>query len=345
MRKTNGIFFNEITPKILLVTSKAEGAFLAVKQYLHKQNWDEKKLVIVNNWRGEHHLLKVEMIKNWLDELRSQYLTENRGVVEHKKDSNSREIEEPSKIIAPPKTIYLLIDIDQARAEVQNALLKTLEEPPSGVAILMTATSASAILPTIVSRTEIVDLRNFNARKEEKSQAKGEGERKGGKGKKNNARKEEKSETKDNFPDLAQILTEALNENPEQRIKKAGQIIALIESELKNKVEADLEDEPLAEEETKNVRETRAAEAVMSEITDFFYQKLRGQELRGQKLENQELRGQELENQNDKNQPHDEKNILIALEQFGSAYQLLQTNVSPKLILEDCFLQILLKTA
>lgn len=43
--------------------------------------------------------------------------------------------------------------------EAQNALLKTLEEPPMGTAIVMTANSQQSLLPTVISRTQIVDVK------------------------------------------------------------------------------------------------------------------------------------------------------------------------------------------
>lgn len=42
--------------------------------------------------------------------------------------------------------------------EAQNALLKTLEEPPSTVQIILTAPDSSLLIPTIISRCHIVNL-------------------------------------------------------------------------------------------------------------------------------------------------------------------------------------------
>jgi DNA polymerase III subunit delta' len=48
---------------------------------------------------------------------------------------------------------------DTANPEAMNAFLKTLEEPPGQVVILLTAERADDLLPTIVSRCELVALR------------------------------------------------------------------------------------------------------------------------------------------------------------------------------------------
>jgi DNA polymerase-3 subunit delta' len=55
--------------------------------------------------------------------------------------------------------VALLLDFQQANANAQNALLKTLEEAPQKVILLLTADSAENLLPTIASRCEILRLR------------------------------------------------------------------------------------------------------------------------------------------------------------------------------------------
>jgi len=47
----------------------------------------------------------------------------------------------------------------EASETAANALLKTLEEPAASVVLLLTARTAEALLPTIVSRCEIINLR------------------------------------------------------------------------------------------------------------------------------------------------------------------------------------------
>ncbi len=55
--------------------------------------------------------------------------------------------------------IVLLSHANRMRAEAQNALLKTLEEPPADTCIILTTTSADTLLPTISSRvSELVVL-------------------------------------------------------------------------------------------------------------------------------------------------------------------------------------------
>jgi len=55
--------------------------------------------------------------------------------------------------------IALLLRFHEATPSAANALLKTLEEPPAPVVLVVTARSAEALLPTVVSRCEVVPLR------------------------------------------------------------------------------------------------------------------------------------------------------------------------------------------
>jgi DNA polymerase III subunit delta' len=55
--------------------------------------------------------------------------------------------------------VAILLRFEEAHPSAANALLKTLEEPPSQVILILTAESAEALLPTIVSRCEVLRLR------------------------------------------------------------------------------------------------------------------------------------------------------------------------------------------
>lgn len=56
------------------------------------------------------------------------------------------------------KKIFILENIDKITKQAQNSFLKTLEEPPMYVTILMTVTNSYSLLPTIVSRCQIFKL-------------------------------------------------------------------------------------------------------------------------------------------------------------------------------------------
>ena len=52
----------------------------------------------------------------------------------------------------------LLLDFDKANRNAQNSLLKTLEEPPGSVILILTALSASHLFDTVASRCEEIKL-------------------------------------------------------------------------------------------------------------------------------------------------------------------------------------------
>lgn len=55
--------------------------------------------------------------------------------------------------------VYIISDAEKMTQQAQNALLKTIEEPPQYVVILLLATSASALLPTILSRCVMLNTK------------------------------------------------------------------------------------------------------------------------------------------------------------------------------------------
>ncbi len=59
--------------------------------------------------------------------------------------------------------IALILRFEEANTSTANAMLKTLEEPPSQVVVLLTAKSVENLLPTIVSRCEVLRLRPLSA--------------------------------------------------------------------------------------------------------------------------------------------------------------------------------------
>jgi DNA polymerase-3 subunit delta' len=64
--------------------------------------------------------------------------------------------------LSPYEAVYriaIFLRFDEANHQAMNALLKTLEEPPARVIILLTAANEELLLPTISSRCEILRLR------------------------------------------------------------------------------------------------------------------------------------------------------------------------------------------
>lgn len=55
--------------------------------------------------------------------------------------------------------VFVISQIDTATPSAANCLLKTLEEPPARVILLLTADRIEAVLPTIISRCQAISLR------------------------------------------------------------------------------------------------------------------------------------------------------------------------------------------
>lgn len=89
-------------------------------------------------------------------------------VVESKKDKNSIGIDQVREItrflsIKPynlKNKAVVVYDAHKLTIQAQNALLKTLEEPPEFAVIILEAKSEESLLPTVISRCRRIDLRS-----------------------------------------------------------------------------------------------------------------------------------------------------------------------------------------
>ena len=58
-----------------------------------------------------------------------------------------------------PKKIYIMNEGEKMTVQAQNALLKTLEEPPEYAVILILTTNVDTLLPTILSRCVVLNMK------------------------------------------------------------------------------------------------------------------------------------------------------------------------------------------
>ena len=63
------------------------------------------------------------------------------------------------KPYSSPRKIYMIQEGEKMTAQAQNALLKTLEEPPAYAVILFLTTNMDALLPTILSRCVVLNMK------------------------------------------------------------------------------------------------------------------------------------------------------------------------------------------
>lgn len=57
------------------------------------------------------------------------------------------------------KKVYIIDDADKMNVQAQNAILKTLEEPPGYAVLILLTRNASKLLPTIISRCIVLNMR------------------------------------------------------------------------------------------------------------------------------------------------------------------------------------------
>ncbi|MEA2007629.1 MAG: DNA polymerase III subunit delta' [Chloroflexota bacterium] len=88
-------------------------------------------------------------------------------IVQSEEDSNSLKVDQVRALLhrlslsayEAPYKVALLLDFEEATLGAANALLKTLEEPPPQVILILTAEKSSALLETVISRCEEIRLR------------------------------------------------------------------------------------------------------------------------------------------------------------------------------------------
>jgi len=69
---------------------------------------------------------------------------------------DTKELKKLVKFSYSEKTAIVINDIDKATKEASNAFLKSLEEPNKNIIYILTASNLQNVLPTIISRCEII---------------------------------------------------------------------------------------------------------------------------------------------------------------------------------------------
>lgn len=73
------------------------------------------------------------------------------------KIADVRELNNFTRLKVTEKTAILIKDFNLANEETQNAFLKALEEPQENLSFILIAKTLENVLPTIVSRCEVID--------------------------------------------------------------------------------------------------------------------------------------------------------------------------------------------
>ena len=77
-----------------------------------------------------------------------------------------RSLQQEVKYFNTNKRIYVFYEFERSSLESQNAFLKLLEEPPSSVYFILVCQNLYRLLPTVISRAKVIDLKNKAEEKE-----------------------------------------------------------------------------------------------------------------------------------------------------------------------------------
>lgn len=76
------------------------------------------------------------------------------------KIEDARELKKFVKFSFSTKTAIVISNIDKATNETLNAFLKNLEEPINNIVYILTASNITNVIPTILSRCQIITIKN-----------------------------------------------------------------------------------------------------------------------------------------------------------------------------------------
>lgn len=106
---------------------------------------------------GKCHSCKQTQSKNQPDIIRITHEKPNSVGVEDIRNQINSDI--GIKPYSSPYKIYIMNEAEKMTVQAQNALLKTLEEPPAYAVILLLTTHVDALLPTILSRCVVLNMK------------------------------------------------------------------------------------------------------------------------------------------------------------------------------------------
>lgn len=94
--------------------------------------------------------------KNWQNQIIDVKPAESKLGIEDIRNLRSK-LRYKSESTGKLSTVVIISSLDILENEAQNALLKLLEEPPTGVLLILLATNSFSILPTISSRCSLIE--------------------------------------------------------------------------------------------------------------------------------------------------------------------------------------------
>ncbi|MCI9365565.1 MAG: DNA polymerase III subunit [Clostridia bacterium] len=112
------------------------------------------KMILCISEQKDNYCNKCKSCLMFIDDNHSDYYQINKDITESIKIDEIRGMQEKvfEKPIISNKKVYIINNAEQMTVESQNCLLKTLEEPPEFVSIILVTNNENNILTTIKSR-------------------------------------------------------------------------------------------------------------------------------------------------------------------------------------------------
>jgi len=115
-----------------------------------------------------------QIIQEYIDSQISKFAISPFSILEIGKDNSAIKIEQirqlkqklSLKSFSGTKKATIIWNAENLTVEAQNTCLKILEEPPLDTVILLTTTNENLLLPTIISRCEVIRIKNYSPRGE-----------------------------------------------------------------------------------------------------------------------------------------------------------------------------------
>ena len=195
--------------------------FVLPNPHLHHQIWLLEKL-------QQQGILDSQIVS----------LNQERGEEKNLSINHVRELISQASQIAK-KTHFLLLHLETASLEAQQALLKILEEPPTLAHLYLTTNNLESVLPTIQSRCQIIISADYEVNIE---------------------------------PQFQTLINQF---DPKNMINNSeGQIIQLIENTLKDLVSQQKNSDVVSETETVSALERSAVKKLLSYLVQHVFQQL-----------------------------------------------------------------------
>lgn len=149
----NAISLNKISHAYILNGPDKSGKLLLAKSFALTVQCDAHD----KNGCMECHSCKQALSGSQPDIIYLQHEKPNTISVDDIRHQINRDIQ--VKPYSSPYKIYVIDEAEKMNIQAQNALLKTIEEPPAYAIILLLTTNADAFLPTILSRCVTLNLK------------------------------------------------------------------------------------------------------------------------------------------------------------------------------------------